>query len=121
MQPKSPGSDEQPSAFAELTIIKLPVLQGDPALQELPSGYAELTIIKLPVAPGDPAPEEEPSAFAELTIIRMPLLPGEPEATFYSGQRASRGRGTGPTWWPAQSSRSRPKRELSRRTRWRTR
>jgi hypothetical protein len=58
MQPESPGSDEQPTVFAELTIIKLPVPQGDPALEELPSRYAELA------------------------IIRMPLLPGEPEATF---------------------------------------
>jgi hypothetical protein len=55
MQPKSPGPDEQPTAFAELTIIKLLVTQGDPILEELRSGYA-VTIVKLPVTPEDPAP-----------------------------------------------------------------
>ena len=67
MRHRSPGNDEQPSRFAELTILKVNIAAGDPAQGEEPSRFAELTILTEPLSRVDARSD--------------PVLPGEPEAT----------------------------------------
>jgi hypothetical protein len=53
MQHHSPNTDEQPSSFAELTIVELPLYPDGPADEEQPSPMAECTIEIVPLNPLD--------------------------------------------------------------------
>jgi hypothetical protein len=49
MRHRLPGNYEQPSRFAELTILTVNVAADDPAQGEQPSRFAELTILTEPL------------------------------------------------------------------------
>jgi hypothetical protein len=68
MQHHSPDINEQPSPFAVLTVLVVPLPRADPADGELPTLSAHLRISEMPLLPPDdvqgavPAAETEPVA-----------------------------------------------------------
>jgi len=72
---RSPGGYEQPSQFAMLDIVTVPLSPGELHDIEQPTSDAKLTVVLEHLSASGPAEFEEPSPLADWTITVRPLPP----------------------------------------------
>lgn len=74
MPHRSPGGDE-PTDFARLTVVTVPLSPGELDDIEQPTSLAKLTVMLEPLSVSEPAEVEQPSHLAEWIIAVEPVPP----------------------------------------------